>query len=127
MASDNSCKTSFWKTLKGKLHNLSPREFLLNYNPEDSILLDVRTKAEFDQCHMPNATHMDFLADGFIDQLENLSKQKKYFVYCRSGRRSLRVCTWMRNSGFDNDKIFNLDQGYADWKLFQSSRNVNDF
>ena len=64
---------------------------------------------------MPEAIHMDFLADGFIDKMEKLSKNKNYYVYCRSGRRSLRVCTWMRNSGFDNNKIFNLDQGYADW------------
>ena len=36
-------------------------------------------------------------------------------VCCRSGRRSIRVCTWIRNGGFDNDKVFNLDKGFRDW------------
>jgi rhodanese-related sulfurtransferase len=49
-----------------------------------------------------------------LDKIEDLEKGKSYLVYCRSGRRSIRVCTWMRNGGFDNQKIFNLDKGLGD-------------
>ncbi len=114
--SDSSCKTSRWRTLKGLLNNLSSAEFYHKYldNPE-AVLIDVRTQEEYLYSHMPKAINMDYLAQDFFDQFERLPKDKSYFVYCRSGRRSIRVCILMRNGGFDHHKIFNLDLGFTDW------------
>ena len=58
---------------------------------------------------------IDFLSQNFWDQIEELPTHQDIFVYCRSGRRSIRTCTLMRNGGFDNNKIFNLDGGYVLW------------
>ena len=101
--------------LKSQLNNLSAQEFITASNTfEDAIIIDVRRENEFKFGHFPNSIHMDFFAEDFIDKIEKLEKEKNYLVYCRSGRRSIRVCTWMRNGGFDNQKIFNLDKGLGE-------------
>jgi rhodanese-related sulfurtransferase len=108
-----SCKTPRWRLLKALLNNLKPEEFLqaIEEHPE-ATLLDVRTPEELHEQGLPNAIHLDYLGDGFMDQFDALDKEQTYFVYCRTGRRSLRVCTLMRNDGFD--KVYNLDGGLID-------------
>jgi rhodanese-related sulfurtransferase len=105
-----SCKSARWRELKSLLNNLEAREFwaLFERTP-GAVVLDVRTGKELEEGALPDALHLDFLAPDFWEKLEALDKEKTYFVYCRSGRRSLRVCTYMRNGGFKN--IFNLDNG----------------
>lgn len=106
----NICKISRWQILKSQLNNLDSNTFLaLLKDNDDAILLDVRTKKEFDAEHLPNAINMDFLGPNFWEAYEKLDPSKIYLVYCRSGRRSSRVCLWMKNSGFD--KVYNLDKG----------------
>lgn len=115
MKNDKSCKTPRWRMLKSQLNNLSAQEFISATKTfEDAIIIDVRRETEYKIGHIPNSIHMDFFADDFLDKIENLEKGKDYLVYCRSGRRSIRVCTWMRNGGFDNQKVFNLDKGLGD-------------
>ncbi len=115
MKNDKSCKTPRWRMLKSQLNNLSAQEFISASNTlEDAIIIDVRRENEYEIGHLPNSIHMDFFADDFLDKIENLEKEKDYLIYCRSGRRSIRVCTWMQNGGFDNQKVFNLDKGLGD-------------
>ena len=102
--------------LKSQLNNLSAEEFLFaSKNMEDSVIVDVRTASEFEFGHIPNSINLDYLEEDFLEKIESLDKSKNYFIYCRSGRRSIRVCTWMRNGGFDNQKIYNLDKGFSEW------------
>lgn len=116
MKNDKSCKTPRWRMLKSQLNNLSVEEFsVATQHLKDAKLIDVRTADEFEFGHLKNAINLDYLAEDFWDKVEKLDKEKNYFVYCRSGRRSIRVCTLMRNGGFDNAKIFNLDKGFAEW------------
>ena len=115
--SDASCKTSRWRILKGKLNNLDSVSFhqAMQDHP-DSLLIDVRTHKEYLTGHIPGAINLDYLGEKLIDQILALPKDGTYFIYCRSGRRSIRVCTLMRNGGFDNSKIFNLSSGYNEWQ-----------
>lgn len=116
MENDQSCKTSRWRMLKSQLNNLSAHDFAAAAKELDNaVMIDVRTAKEFDFGHIPNSINMDYLAEDFLEKIENLDKEKTYLIYCRSGRRSIRVCTWMRNGGFDNHKVFNLDRGFGDW------------
>lgn len=117
MEKDKSCKTPRWRMLKSQLNNLSSKEFATASNIiKDAIIIDVRTEKEFLSGHIANAINLDFFADDFLEKLKQLEKKKNYFIYCRSGRRSIRVCTWMKNGGFESEKIFNLDKGLAEWK-----------
>lgn len=113
---DKSCKTPRWRLLKAQLNNLSPKVFHDQItNMADSIIIDVRTPKEFESGHIKNAVNIDFLSEDFWDRIEQIPSDKNIFVYCRTGRRSIRTCTLMRNGGFDKDKIFNLEGGYALW------------
>lgn len=104
------CEIPRWRLLKAMLNNLKSPVFLDKYQAiPNAILVDVRTFEEFNRDHLPNAIHLDYLAEGFLDQLDTMDKGAIYFVYCQSSRRSTRTCTLLRNSGFKN--IFNLDGG----------------
>ncbi len=118
MEKDNSCKTPRWRMLKSQLNNLTSKEFATAVTSlKDIVIIDVRTAVEYNSGHISNSINMDYLADDFLVKLNQLAKDKNYFIYCRSGRRSIRVCTWMRNGGFDNQNIYNLDKGYRDWLI----------
>ncbi|MFK8007146.1 MAG: rhodanese-like domain-containing protein [Saprospiraceae bacterium] len=115
MENDKSCKTPRWRMLKSQLNNLSAEDFLSVIDSlQEVVIIDVRTENEYKFGHISDAVNIDYFAEDLLDKIENLEKGKNYFVYCRSGRRSIRVCTWMRNGGFDNQKIFNLDKGFVD-------------
>ena len=119
---DKSCKTPRWRLLKAQLNNLSPKEFSASIKAcKDPIVVDVRTPAEFAQNHIPGAENICYLADDFWDRIEQLDADKDIFVYCRTGRRSIRACTLMRNGGFDPAKVFNLEGGYALWQELETN------
>jgi rhodanese-related sulfurtransferase len=80
-------------------------------NP-DFIILDVRTKNEFKEGHLENALNMDFYFKDFSDQLDSLDKNKKYFLYCRSGNRSGKTSEIMKRLGFT--EVYNLLGGFSD-------------
>jgi rhodanese-related sulfurtransferase len=80
----------------------------------NAIVLDVRTLDEVNEGVIPNAMHIDiFKGQGFIDEVEQLPKDKTYFVYCRSGRRSAQACDVMQKLGFK--ETYNLLGGILEW------------
>ncbi|MBK7410515.1 MAG: rhodanese-like domain-containing protein [Saprospirales bacterium] len=111
-----TCKTSKWNYLKSLLNNLPPEDFWIEFEqiPQAKIL-DVRTEKELSNGIIPAAIHLDFLGEDFWERLEALNKEDIYFVYCNTGRSSVRVCTYMKNSGFRY--VFNLDGGMGDLHL----------
>ena len=115
MEKDNVCKTPRWRLLKAVLNNLSAQGFKEKIALGDIILVDVRKLAEFQEVRLPNAIHIDYFETAFWDKITQLDKTKDILVYCRSGRRSIRVCTLMKNGGFDAARIFNLDGGIVEW------------
>lgn len=80
----------------------------------DAVILDVRTLEEVEEGIIPDAKHIDiYMGQGFIDAVEQLDKSKNYYVYCRSGGRSVQACTLMDQMGFEN--TFNLLEGFSAW------------
>ena len=114
---DTSCKTPRWFFLKAQLNNLRPEAFhqRLEQSP-DAVVIDVRTPAEFEEDQLDNALNISYFDEELWDKIEKMDRSRTYFIYCRTGRRSIRVCTLMRNGGFDNDKVFNLDGGLVAWR-----------
>lgn len=110
-----TCKVTRWQLLKQKLNNLEPWEFRQAIRETPAArLIDVRTSDEFVKGGLSGSVNFDYLSDGFIDRLEALDKEKPYFVYCRTGRRSIRTCTLMQNSGFR--EVYNLEGGLKAWE-----------
>ena len=80
---------------------------------KNSALIDVRSAGEFEGGKIRGAINMDVSSSHFLDQLENLPKDKTYLVYCRSGNRSGKACEIMNDLGFKNVK--NLQKGLLAW------------
>jgi|JI8StandDraft_1071087.scaffolds.fasta_scaffold00034_11 rhodanese-related sulfurtransferase len=101
------------KTQPGHVENVAAAEFQSRL-AEDSaaFLLDVRTPAEFNAGHLPNAINLDVLDDCFNTAVSDLDKTKTYFVYCRSGGRSGQACLCMADQGF---AVVNLRGGINSW------------
>ena len=113
--------------LKQQLNNLTPEGFLskMEHQDQNFILVDCRQPDEYKAGHFKGAINVDYFGNKFYEQLENFDPHKIYLVYCRSGRRSLRTCTLMQNSGFT--QVYNLDGGLKNWeKLLGPAELVND-
>ncbi|NYB26414.1 MAG: rhodanese-like domain-containing protein [Methanobacteriaceae archaeon] len=50
-------------------------------------MLDVRTPKEYQNEHLENAKLLDVKSGDFEDKLENMDKNKEYFIYCKQGKR----------------------------------------
>jgi rhodanese-related sulfurtransferase len=80
---------------------------------KEVIILDVRTKKEYDEGNIPNSINLDFYSSNFKNELNNLDKDKVYFIYCRSGSRSEKTLNIMKELKFK--EVYNLDGGYLSW------------
>ncbi|MBC7439816.1 MAG: rhodanese-like domain-containing protein [Flavobacterium sp.] len=96
--------------------DLTQNDWTINFNKEnDAVILDVRTSEEFEEGFIENAINIDiYKGQGFIYELENLDKNKNYYVYCKAGGRSAQACSIMKEMGFQN--AFNLIGGMLNWK-----------
>lgn len=120
---NTSCKTPRWRMFKALLNNVKSEQYsnFLQQHP-GALLVDVRTPGEYNSGYLNDAINIDYLGDGFLEKLEALDKKRDILIYCRSGRRSIRVCTLMRNAGFDHQRVFNLDEGILGLQGHQSGR-----
>ena len=66
----------------------------------DTVIVDVRTPAEFAEGHLEGAVNIDVSAPDFRAQLAELDPSAEYVVYCRSGNRSAQAISIMRDAGF---------------------------
>ena len=81
----------------------------------NTYVLDVRTPEEYKSGFIGNAVNynvMDSVA--FVNTISSLDKNKKYLLYCKSGRRSGKALVMMKNMGFR--KVYHLEGGVTEWK-----------
>jgi phage shock protein E len=98
----------------GSAVNLGAAEFQAKAQEAGVVVLDVRTRSEFNEGHIANAINIDVEADTFLNEISQLDKTKTYAVYCRSGRRSADAVTKMSNEQFVS--LVNLNGGILDWQ-----------
>ncbi len=106
-------KVSVKNNTDSVMKNVDVSEFdalVLNNN---TIIIDVRTPNEIAQGKIPNALEIDVNSGHFEQEINKLSKDNTYLVYCRSGRRSVAACKIMEQQGFS--KLVNLKGGYNAW------------
>jgi phage shock protein E len=65
-----------------------------------TIVIDVRTPAEFASGHLDGALNIDVQSPDFAAQVSQLDPSATYFIYCRSGNRSGQAISQMANMGF---------------------------
>ncbi|WP_044086366.1 rhodanese-like domain-containing protein [Lewinella cohaerens] len=108
------CKIKRWDQLKTQLHNVKAKEAieLLAAHP-GMMVIDCRQPKEYSMVRLPKAVNVDYLEASFWEYVRKLPKDEPYLVYCNTCRRSTRVCTLMKNGGFE--KVYNLDGGLKAW------------
>lgn len=77
------------------------------------FILDVRAKHEFDSLKIPNAFNLDVQHPAFVEKIKHFDKDRPYFVYCQSGRRSVKACKKLVKEGFR--QVFNLKGGISQY------------
>jgi phage shock protein E len=65
----------------------------------DTVVIDVRTPAEFASGHLKGAVNIDLSNVDFAAQIAALDTAVKYVVYCRSGNRSATAVSYMEDAG----------------------------
>ena len=69
---------------------------------DDAILIDVRSKNEYDVYHLDNAINIEYTEiDKKIESVVD-DKDKKIIVYCQSGKRSDIAAQSLRDLGYKN-------------------------
>ena len=82
---------------------------------KNTYLLDVRTPEEFNSGFIDNAVNYNVTDSvAFVNIISSLEKNKKYLLYCKSGRRSGKALVMMKNMGFR--KVYHLKGGVTEWK-----------
>ena len=72
-------------------------------NTEHAVLLDVRTKEEYRDGHIPGSINID-VAEMHTAPSVLKDKNVPLFVYCYSGARSGRAVSLLKNMGYTNVK-----------------------
>ena len=95
---------------------LEPAEYKQQIANDSVQFIDVRTPEEFEAGSIEGAENIDFLADDFLNKMDNLNKDEPVYIYCRSGNRSAKAAAKLSEMGFE--QIIDLKGGYKAWKDF---------
>lgn len=93
--------------LRGDMDNILYHE-MDDLNPEDSVILDVRTSAERELGYIPNSIHI--AVDDLRERVGELDKSKEVIVYCAVGIRAYIATRILKANGFD--RVKNYAGGY---------------
>lgn len=93
---------------------ISEVEFAKRMQKRKTIVLDVRTPEEFKEGHLKKAINYNVLDSMTFDrQISQLKKNRKYLIYCKSGKRSGKALIMMQQKGFKN--LYHLSGGITAW------------
>lgn len=85
-----------------------------NPGPENYEIIDCRTPGEYHMGHIPGAKLVDLMDPAFREKVGQLDKNKTYYVYCRSGSRSMTACRVMSDAGIED--LYNVKFGLMGWQ-----------
>ncbi|HIE74499.1 MAG TPA: rhodanese-like domain-containing protein [Flavobacteriales bacterium] len=88
-------------------------EFEKKMASEKYLLVDVRTAEEFAEGHIKGAINIDYLAENFSIEIQELELESPVLLYCRSGNRSSKAMKTMKELGFK--EVYNLEGGIKGW------------
>jgi thioredoxin 1 len=81
----------------------------------NGILLDVRTKSEFKNGHLPEAGNLNYYALDFRKKLILLPRNQPIYLYCNTGYRSEKAAEILIENGYTD--VYNLQHGIMEWEL----------
>jgi phage shock protein E len=94
--------------------HMTASDFSTAMKKPGTIVLDVRTPAEYASGHLPQAQNIDIEAADFATRIAALDKKATYAVYCHSGNRSGVAMEQMAAANFSN--VYDLAGGIGAWQ-----------
>ncbi|MBW6515870.1 MAG: FAD-dependent oxidoreductase [Candidatus Cloacimonetes bacterium] len=98
--------------IKGKFKTIEWSE-LGQDNYQQSILLDVRSKEEYELGSIPDSINIPL--DDLRERWQELPKDKDIIIYCLVGLRGYLACRLLLQKGFD--RVYNLSGGYKTYQF----------
>ena len=96
----NNVNASEWKELFSK--------------DENAVIIDCRSPYEWDEGILEHSQLIDLMnPQSFMQKVGELDKNKNFYVYCRSGVRSITACQILESIGIEN--TYNLLEGIYSW------------
>lgn len=110
-----ACSSTTKASLPGEqLQTVTPSEFKSGIEKGNVQILDVRSAEEYAEGHIANSINIDVQEPDFqAVATETLKKNKKVYVYCRSGRRSLFAGEMLAKDGYN---VVDLEGGILGWE-----------
>ena len=98
------------------MKNLTPQEWSAQLSADqNAVIIDVRTPVEWRSGVIENAVLKNVMNPfKFKKWVLQLDRNKNYYVYCRSGVRSVNACKILERKGIEN--TFNLVGGIQKWQ-----------
>jgi len=83
-------------------------------NDKNAVVIDCRSPYEWDEGILEHSKLIDLMnPQNFMQKAGELDKNKNYYVYCRSGVRSITACQILESIGVEN--TYNLLGGILSW------------
>lgn len=76
-------------------------------------LIDMRTPVEFEAGHLEGARNIDFTHADIQKFIDELDRDKKYLLYCRTGNKSGQTLDIMKEKEFV--EVYNMLGGINEW------------
>ena len=100
---------------KKNFRNVTVEEFDKLREDKKNVVLDVRTRKEYDAGHIPGAVLLDWNGPDFAKKAAELDRSKTYLVHCAAGVRSAKACELM-TSQLQFSNCVNLESGFRGWE-----------
>lgn len=94
------------------VEEISPAE-ALEAVQKDSVFVDVREEYEIAETAYDIANKLEIPLGEIQNRIQEFPKDKNIIVGCRSGKRSMQACMFLKMSGYEHVK--NLQGGILGW------------
>lgn len=88
-------------------------EFAALAEESGTVVLDVRSPAEYAAGHLARSVNIDVEGAAFDQRIGELDPERTYAVYCQTARRSKVAMDRMLDQGFTD--VVELEDGFAGW------------
>ena len=103
------------------LESISVEEFENRTATETLNVLDVRKDGEYSAMHLENTQH--FALDFINEKMNEVSRDKNYYIYCAGGYRSVIAASILKSRGFNN--LVDIAGGFS--AIEKTSLSTTDF
>jgi glyoxylase-like metal-dependent hydrolase (beta-lactamase superfamily II)/rhodanese-related sulfurtransferase len=93
------------------IDSISATEFEKHARNESVNVLDVRKDGEYQSMHLEGNNIQHFALDFINEQLDQISLDKKYYIHCAGGYRSVIAASILKANGYNN--VVDIAGGFA--------------